>query len=287
MSTREPRFSIRVFACDVGASVWLLDIGGFTVLFDAWLDDPYVSGSPGFFTGRRVEAMHVPLDRMPTIDAVVISSAEQDHAHPRSLAKLRRTIWIAGPPEVAAMARQLGFTRVVGLRPAEQARICMDEVSLLALQGYGRNTAFVLRENGSGERVLMAPHGVNARWLAKHENHAFGGEFARDEHGRYVETLVVGVHTTLLRPPRVPERWLGDWATIVPDPDESVALALKLKPHRVLFGHCTREHEEGFAVRHLLKYPTAQDDLGHAQRVFEQRGGGVRVVGLPAPGRWV
>ena len=286
MKSEKP-FSIRLMACDWGASVWLIELAGRTLLFDAWLDDPYFSGPAGFFSAHRSEPALFSANSLPPVDALVLSSAEQDHAHPCTLAKLDRGIPVYARPEAARLAARLGFAQITALAPGQRAQLWNGDASLLALEGYGRNTPFVMREQATGERVCIAQHGVNARWLTKHSRSAFSGEFAPDAAGRLTDTLCIGVHTTLLRPLGLPRWVLGDAGTILPDPLESAAIVARFSPRRVLFSHATREVEQGFAVRHLLRYPSAHDDLGHAQRAFRENAPGPRIAGLPAPAAWL
>ena len=286
MTSAKP-FSIRLMPCDRGASVWLIELAGRTVLFDAWLDDPYFSGSTGFFSARRREPPLISASALPQLDAIVLSSAEQDHAHPRTLARLDRRTPVYARPEAARLAARLGFARVTALAPGQRALLFDGGASLLALAGYGRNTPFVLRESATGERVCIAQHGVNARWLAKHARSAFSSEFAADASGRLTDTLCIGVHTTVMRPLGLPAWLLGDAGTILPDPTDSAGVVARLAPRRVLFSHTTPEIEQGFAVRHLLRYPSAHDDLGHALRAFREWAPGSNIGGLPAPAAWI
>ncbi len=281
------KFAIRLLACDQGASVWLVSIAGRTLLFDAWLDDPYISSSKHFFEGRRIEPARISADALPRLDAILLSSAEQDHAHPRTLARLDRRVPVFARREAAEVAANAGFESVTPLTPGVPQRLLDGAVSALALPGYGRNLAIVLRDDASGERVCIAQHGIEAHWLARNASSVFRWQFAPNAAGRLVDTLCLGVHTTLLRPPGIPRWLLGDAATIVPDPSESVAAIALLAPRRVLFSHCTPEAEAGFAVRHLLRYPTADDDIGHAARVLSARCPGVEIAGLPTPAVWV
>jgi hypothetical protein len=278
---------IRLLACDEGASVWLVAIGGRTLLFDAWLDDPYVSSSAAFFTGRRLEPPVVGAEALPPLDAIVLSSAEQDHAHPRTLARLDKRVPVYVSRAAARSAQRAGFAAVTILAPGEPVGLCGGAVSALALPGYGRNTAIVLRDAATGERLCIAPHGLDAEWLAAHAQRVFDGPFAPDAAGRLVDSLCLGVHTTRLAHRLLPAWLLGRASTIVPDPSDSAAAVARLAPRRVLFAHCTREAEQGFAVRHLLHYPSAADDVGYAKQVLGARCEGIAIEGLPAPAVWV
>ncbi len=280
-------FAIRLLACDQGASVWLIAIAGRTLLFDAWFDDPYVSGSQRFFEGHRIEPPRVSVDTLPPLDAIVLSSAEQDHAHPRTLARLDPRVPVFARREAAQIAASAGFESVTALAPGVPQALFGGAVSALALPGYGRNLAILLRDDESGERVCIAQHGIQERWLARNASSVFRWQFAPDAAGRLVDTLCLGVHTTRLGLRGVPSWLLGDAAMIVPDPAESAAAVARLSPRRVLFSHCTPEAETGFAVRHLLSYPNADDDVGHAARVLGVSCPGVSIAGLPAPAVWV
>ena len=286
-TSRARASSIRLMACDRGASVWLLEIAERTILFDAWLDDPYVSGSRAFFSAQRVERPVIEAEKLPALDAIVLSSAEQDHCHPRTLARLDPRVPVFARREAARVAERAGFREVTPLAAGSRAELFDGAVSLLALEGYGRNLAVVLRERESGERICFAQHGVNERWLARHEHAVFSRELARDAAGRLVDTLCLGVHTTLLQHRLLPSWLLGDARTIVPDPRDSARTIARLAPQRVIFSHCTPEAEQGFAVRHLLHYPTAADDVGHAARVLAGACPGVAIEGLPPAAAWL
>jgi hypothetical protein len=278
---------IRLMACDAGASVWLLSIGRHTLLFDSWLDDPYVSGSRAFFSARRVEAPVIPAHALPRLDAIVLSSAEQDHCHPVTLARLDKHVPVVARREAARVAERAGFGDVTCFVPGEPIALLGGAIRALPLPGHGRNLAVVLRDEASGERVCIAQHGIDGSWLARNAQRVFAGAFAPDVAGRLVDTLCLGVHTTLLYHRLLPARLLGAASTIVPDPSDSASVVKQLAPRRVLFAHCTREHEQGFAVRHLLHYPSAADDVGYAKQVLGTRCADVAIEGLPAPAQWV
>jgi hypothetical protein len=257
------------------------------LLFDAWLDEPYVSGSAAFFSARRLEAPAIGVEQLPALDGIVLSSAEQDHAHPRTLARLDPRVAVLAPRAAARAARRVGREHVIALEPGVATPLWDGAAQVLALPGYGRNHAIVLRDGASGERACIAPHGVHSDWLARNAGRVFRDAFAPDIAGRLVDTLCLGVHTTLFHHRLLPPRLLGDASIIVPDPRDSAAVVARLAPRRVLFAHCTREAEEGFAVRHLLHYPTGENDIGWAKQALGAACPGVAIEGLPAPGVWV
>ncbi len=278
------RSAIELTACDLGASVWLIRIAGRTVLFDAWLDDPYVSRSPRFFEARRKHPPVITTEKLPLLDLVILSSPEQDHCHPVTLAALRRDVPVCAHHAALPLLARLGFSSVTALSPGAGAELFGGDVSLLALRGYGNNLPIVLRDNATDERLCIAQHGIHVRWLRKRARSLFAGAFSSTACGRAVDALCLGTYTTLLRPRFVPSRLLPDRGTIVPDLEESAAVVELLRPARVLFAHMTPEHEEGWAVRHLLEYPTSADPIERATRALRARAPSVRIDGLPAPG---
>lgn len=276
--------AIRLTACDLGASVWLVQLAGRSVLFDSWLDDPYVSGGAGFFKAWRKQAPVLTVEKLPLLDLLIVTSREQDHCHPVTLARLRRDLPVHAHRSALRVFAELGFAQRSALAPGTRSELFGGDAELLALKGYGNNLAILLADAASGERVCIAQHGVHAGWLSANARASFAGAFAPRANGSVVDTLCLGVYTTLLRPRFWPASLLPDRGTIVPPVEESAALVERLRPRRIFFTHNTPEHEQGFAVRHLLAYPHRHDAIEHASAVLRARTPFAHVAGLPAPG---
>ena len=278
---------IRLMACDAGASVWLVEIAGKRVLFDTWLDETYFAFSPRFFFARRLEPPAVPVSALPQLDAIVLSSGQQDHCDPATLARLDPRVPVFARREGARAARAAGFASVTTLAPGVPCELFDGAVSALGLASFGLNLAVVLRDNATGERICIAQHGLDARWLARHEARILRGPFARDASGSLVSTLCLGVHTTSLHSRFLPAWLLGAHSTNVPDPRDSAEAVARLGPQRVLFSHCTREVEDGWAPGNFIHYPTAADDVGYAKQVLGAACPRSTIEGLPPAAVWV
>jgi L-ascorbate metabolism protein UlaG (beta-lactamase superfamily) len=97
-------------------SCHLIEIGGRTILTDPWF-----STAPGYYQGEPI-AMDV--DKLPDLDAVLISHAHYDHCDLDAFAAYRdRSVPLLVPSTVADTARAHGFGNVTVLEPWESADV--------------------------------------------------------------------------------------------------------------------------------------------------------------------
>lgn len=93
----------------IGHATLLLEIGGKRILTDPNFDPALA----GFL--RRVCAPGVAIDKLPRLDAVLVTHAHADHLSFASLAALPRDVPIYAPGPVQAWLKKSGYTQAVGI----------------------------------------------------------------------------------------------------------------------------------------------------------------------------
>jgi hypothetical protein len=142
----------------LGANGWLLGFGDLQVLVDPWFCGPLQFGAGDWLLkGELASPQPVP----ERIDLLLLSQGLPDHCHPRSLALLPRDLPVLGSPSAARRARQLGFERVIPLRPNE--REVHGDLLITATAG----AAVPQIENGwlfdhAAGSLYLEPHGFPA-----------------------------------------------------------------------------------------------------------------------------
>jgi L-ascorbate metabolism protein UlaG (beta-lactamase superfamily) len=115
----------------IGHATMLLELGGRRLL-----TDPNFEGALGKFL-PRVSAPGVPLDRLPAIDAILLTHAHADHLSFQSLDQLPTSVPLFAPPPIAAWLRRRGYKHAEGLAPGEAARVGEVLVSAAAARHEG------------------------------------------------------------------------------------------------------------------------------------------------------
>jgi hypothetical protein len=106
-----------LLATYLGANGWLLEFGGLRVLVDPWLTGPLSFGGGGWLLKGHLAAPQPVPDQL---DLLLLSQGLADHCHPPSLALLPKGLTVLASPQAARRAQQLGFTRVIAMRPGER-----------------------------------------------------------------------------------------------------------------------------------------------------------------------
>ena len=132
----------------VGHATLLLEIGGRRVL-----TDPNFEPTLGRFL-PRVSAPGVAVERLPPLDALLLTHAHADHLSFTSLDLLPRTIPLLAPPAVAAWLRRLGYAHAEPIAPGEERRVGELVISAAAARHEGSRYG-VDRWRGAANMYLL------------------------------------------------------------------------------------------------------------------------------------
>ena len=108
----------------IGHATLLLEIAGVRVL-----TDPNFDPTLGRFL-PRVSPPGIAVEKLPKLDALLLTHAHADHLSFASLDALPRDIPLYAPPSVERWLRRLGYTHAVPLAPGAQVRV--GEVTVYA-----------------------------------------------------------------------------------------------------------------------------------------------------------
>lgn len=110
----------------IGHATLLIEIGGVRIL-----TDPNFESRLGFVL-PRVAPPGIPIDQLPTLDALLLTHAHADHLSFESLNRLPRDIPLYAPPVVAQWLRSKGYHHAEPLAPGGLAAIGGQRVRLHA-----------------------------------------------------------------------------------------------------------------------------------------------------------
>jgi N-acyl-phosphatidylethanolamine-hydrolysing phospholipase D len=107
----------------LGHAAFLIRMNGRTVLVDPFLSE-YASPFDGIGP-RRYAGPGIPVDRLPPLDALVISHNHYDHLDLRTLRKLpaKEKLQVIVPAGLGGLLRDNGFSRVTELRWGESLQL--------------------------------------------------------------------------------------------------------------------------------------------------------------------
>jgi L-ascorbate metabolism protein UlaG (beta-lactamase superfamily) len=106
----------------IGHATLLLELGSATILTDPNFDPKLGRILP------RVSAPGIALDRLPSLDAILLTHAHADHLSFDSLERLPDGIPLYAPPVIAQWLRRLGFQNAIDLGPGGTARVKNVEI---------------------------------------------------------------------------------------------------------------------------------------------------------------
>ncbi|NMF85978.1 MBL fold metallo-hydrolase [Nodosilinea sp. P-1105] len=146
---------------------WLWEMAGKRILVDPWLVDDLVFGhQPWLFKGEHPQPHPLP----EHLDLILLSQGLEDHAHPPTLSVLDRQIPVAGSPNAAKVARELGYEQVTTLHHGEV--FTLDRVlTIKAVPGAPlgptlTENGYVVRDLVSQVALFYEPHGYHRSDLA-------------------------------------------------------------------------------------------------------------------------
>jgi len=118
----------------IGHATLLLELGGARILTDPNFDSKLGRILP------RVSAPGIALDKLPALDAILLTHAHADHLSFDSIDRLPRTIPLFAPPVVAKWLRRLGYSHAVDFAPGESAQV--GDVTIRAASATHRGNRY-------------------------------------------------------------------------------------------------------------------------------------------------
>jgi L-ascorbate metabolism protein UlaG (beta-lactamase superfamily) len=101
----------------IGHATLLIEVGGKLILTDPNFDETLGKFLP------RVSAPGIDLERLPHLDAMLLTHAHADHLSFDSLNRLPREIPLYAPPVIAKWLRKQGYRHTVPLAPDEETTL--------------------------------------------------------------------------------------------------------------------------------------------------------------------
>jgi L-ascorbate metabolism protein UlaG (beta-lactamase superfamily) len=118
----------------IGHATLLLELGGVTILTDPNFDPKLGRILP------RVSPPGIALEKLPSLDAILLTHAHADHLSFDSLERLPRELPLFAPPVIAQWLRRLGYSHAVDLAPGE--RVSVGAVTIHAASATHRGNRY-------------------------------------------------------------------------------------------------------------------------------------------------
>jgi len=159
----------------VGHATVLVKLAGTTILTDPALFERIgVTLGPLTIGPRRIVAPAVPLERLPSLDAVVITHAHMDSLDLPTLRALPKDATLVAPTDCRSLLGDLGFRSYVELGWGERTTVGGVTIEAVPVRHWGRRWPWGVARGYNG--YLFRKDGVNVLFAS---DTAYTKDFAR------------------------------------------------------------------------------------------------------------